>query len=163
MSKHSSSLSRTQLSAIVVLRILIGWYFLYEGVAKLLTPGWSSYAYLVDSQGLFAPMFNALAQNQALMPIIDWFNIIGLTVVGLALVLGVFERTAAVGGMLLLLLYYFSHPALIDVTYIMPPEGSYLWINKNIVLLGALLVIWAIPTADRVGLRRMFRLRRNSA
>ena len=36
----------------LVLRIMIGWHFLYEGIVKLLDPRWSSAAYL--SQDLVA-------------------------------------------------------------------------------------------------------------
>jgi thiosulfate dehydrogenase [quinone] large subunit len=52
--------SRSQLSGLVILRILIGWYFMYEGLAKVFNPNWSSYPYLLDSKGLFAPIFISL-------------------------------------------------------------------------------------------------------
>lgn len=80
------SYSKTQLFWLVALRVTIGWYFLYEGVAKVMTPGWTSYGYLMDSQGWFAPLFKALAQNQALMPVVDALNIYGLILIGLSLV-----------------------------------------------------------------------------
>ena len=46
-----SNYTTTQLSALVILRVLTGWYFLYEGVTKLLSPSWSAYGYLMDSKG----------------------------------------------------------------------------------------------------------------
>jgi len=36
-----------------ILRIFIGWHFLYEGLAKLFSP-WSSAGYLMESQWLFS-------------------------------------------------------------------------------------------------------------
>ena len=48
------ALSATQMTAVVVLRVLIGWHFLYEGVSKLTTPGWSAAGYLLQSRGCFA-------------------------------------------------------------------------------------------------------------
>jgi thiosulfate dehydrogenase [quinone] large subunit len=42
------------MTAVVVLRVLIGWHFLYEGVSKLTTPGWSAAGYLLQSRGPFA-------------------------------------------------------------------------------------------------------------
>jgi len=34
--------SGSQLIGLVILRILIGWHFLYEGISKLVNPYWSS-------------------------------------------------------------------------------------------------------------------------
>lgn len=43
------------------LRIVIGWHFLYEGIAKIYTPNWSSASYLLNSSGPLASMFKAMA------------------------------------------------------------------------------------------------------
>ena len=32
-----------------ILRMAIGWHFLFEGVSKLVIPNWSSYSYLANS------------------------------------------------------------------------------------------------------------------
>ena len=42
--------SGSQLIGLVILRILIGWHFLYEGISKLVNPYWSSAAYLLDGK-----------------------------------------------------------------------------------------------------------------
>ncbi|MHB9054539.1 MAG: DoxX family membrane protein [Paludibacteraceae bacterium] len=144
-----------QLISLVILRVAIGWYFLYEGLAKLLSPGWTSYGYLMDSQGLFAGIFRTIGQNHTLMPVVDIVNTYGLIIIGLFLILGLFEKTGYIGAVTLLILYYLSHPASLNVTYILPPEGSYLWINKNIVMLCAVVVLLAFPTARRIGLDRV--------
>ena len=34
--------SESQLTGLVILRILIGWHFLYEGISKLINPYWLS-------------------------------------------------------------------------------------------------------------------------
>ena len=149
------SYSNFQLIALVLLRVVTGWYFLYEGLAKLLSPGWTSYGYLMDSQGLFAELFKSMGQNQALMPIVDAVNIYGLIVIGLLLILGMFEKIGYIGAIVLLAMYYLSHPASLNVTYLLPPEGSYLWINKNIVMLFAVIVLMAFPTAKRIGIDRI--------
>ncbi len=157
----SNKLTKFQLIAVVIFRVLIGWYFLYEGLAKLLSPAWSSYAYLVDSQGLFSGLFIKLSQNEALMPIIDAVNIYGLLIIGLLLIVGLFEKYSIIGAMLFLILFYLSHPATIEANYILPPEGSYLWINKNIVMLGGLLVLLVFPTANKIGLARYLENKKN--
>ena len=44
--------NKCQLYGLVTLRVLIGWHFLYEGIAKLLNPYWSSVAFLFDAKWL---------------------------------------------------------------------------------------------------------------
>ena len=41
------SYSNIQLTFLVILRVLIGWYFLYEGLAKVFTPNWTAFGYLI--------------------------------------------------------------------------------------------------------------------
>lgn len=152
--KYYSNYSNSQLLWLVVLRVTIGWYFLYEGLAKLLSPGWTSYGYLMDSHGIFRNLFKALGQNQALMPIVDAINMYALVLIGLLLILGLFEKIGYIGAVSLLGLYYLSHPASLNASYLLPPEGSYLWINKNIVMMCAAIVLMVFPTAKRIGLDR---------
>ena len=45
---------------LVLLRILIGWHFLYEGVIKAYNPSWTSRGYLL-SASILKPFFNWLA------------------------------------------------------------------------------------------------------
>lgn len=37
-----SKIKNTQWYALVLLRVLIGWHFLYEGYVKVINPNWSS-------------------------------------------------------------------------------------------------------------------------
>lgn len=149
-----NKLSKVQLSWLVVLRIFIGWHFLYEGMVKVLNPNWTATAYLMDSQGMFRSMFNNMASNAGLMKYVDFLNEWGLVLVGLGLILGCFARLSCIGGILLLLLYTFSHPALIGAEYMMPNEGSYFLIDKNIIELAALGVLFVFPTARVIGIDR---------
>ena len=50
--------NKYQLYGLVTLRVLIGWHFLYEGIAKLINPYWSSAAYLLDSKWIFSILFH---------------------------------------------------------------------------------------------------------
>ena len=52
--------TRFQLGALVTLRMLIGWHFLYEGLAKMLNPYWTSAGYLAESQWWFKGFFFSL-------------------------------------------------------------------------------------------------------
>ena len=61
------ALSRPQMAAVVVLRVLIGWHFLYEGLSKLTTPGWSASGYLLQSRGPFAALFRGMAADPSVL------------------------------------------------------------------------------------------------
>ena len=49
--------TRFQLTGLVLLRLTIGWHFLYEGVIKLHNPYWSAKGYLLSAEGVFKPFF----------------------------------------------------------------------------------------------------------
>jgi thiosulfate dehydrogenase [quinone] large subunit len=151
-SKINYNYSNIQLFWLVTLRVFIGWYFLYEGLAKVLSPKWTAYGYLMDSKGLFAPLFRMIAENPDLMAIADFINIWGLTLIGLLLILGLFEKAGYIGAALLLTLYYLSHPPLLNVAYLLRPEGSYLWVDKNLIMLAATIVLLYFPTSGSIGL-----------
>ena len=150
----SPEYSRLQLSSLVILRLLIGWHFLYEGLSKLVNPDWSSVGFLLDSQGAFSELFISLASNPALLKLVDFLNVWGLIAVGLGLMLGVLSRYAIAGGIALLLLYYFSHPPMVGLKFSAPSEGSYLWVNKNLIEIIALWVLFMFPSSKIIGLDR---------
>ncbi len=154
MNASSRSYSGTQLTMLVALRLLIGWHLLYEGMVKLWNPDWSAVGYLKDSAGWFAGMFDAMANNAGLMDVVNFLNIWGLILVGLGLMLGIFTRIAAIGGIALLVMYFLSHPALVGVQYALPSEGSYLWVNKNLIEAAAIAVLLVFPTSHIFGLDR---------
>ncbi len=84
-----NSYTTTQLTALVILRILIGWHLLYEGLSKLFDPYWSSSGYLLESSWNW---FIMLATNPFLLSIIDFINIWGLIIIGSCLIAGLFSR-----------------------------------------------------------------------
>ena len=148
------SYSKTQTFWLVALRMLIGWHFLYEGVVKVLNPKWTSLAYLSDSHGWFAPIFQKLASSQGTLNVVNFLNEWGLVLIGLGLIVGCFTRIATFSGMALLIFYYLSHPPFIGAEYMLPSEGSYLWFDKNIIELAALGLLYVFPTAHIFGLDR---------
>jgi thiosulfate dehydrogenase [quinone] large subunit len=144
--------SKSQLTLLVILRLFIGWHFFYEGMVKVLNPNWTAATYLMDSKGIFSRLFINMSSNAGLMKYIDFLNEWALVLIGLGLILGCFARLSSLGGMLLLLLYTFSHPALIGIQYMMSFEGSYFLIDKNLVELAALGVLFVFPTARSFGI-----------
>jgi thiosulfate dehydrogenase [quinone] large subunit len=133
---------------LALLRIAIGWHFLYEGWTKLVYPSWTSAGYLKGSTGPLSGFFHWLATSGAFIRISDQLNIWGLVLVGLALMLGVLVRPAAVSGVALLALYYLASPPLFAPFVNGMGEGQYLVVNKNLVELFSLAVVAAFPAAS---------------
>jgi len=149
-------LSPSQLYLLTLLRVLIGWHFLYEGLAKLFSSYWSSADYLMESKWIFSGLFKALAASPAVLKVVDWLNIWGLILIGLALMLGLGERIACWAGALLLFLYYLAAPPLVGYNYSLPQEGSYVIVNKNLIEMAALLVLSVFRTSQHLGLAYFF-------
>ena len=118
-------------NSMVLLRLFIGWHFLYEGIIKLYNPDWTSYGYLASAQGPFRPFFIWMT-NDSMIGMADWGNKIALVFVGLTLLLGIFEKWGAIVGALLLALYYLAHPSFPWVDQL-NVEGSYWFVNKNLI------------------------------
>ena len=146
------ALSRPQMTTIVVLRVLIGWHFLYEGLSKLTTPGWSASGYLLQSRGPFAALFRGMAANPGVLGVVNQLNMWGLTAIGLGLILGCFTRLASASGLLVILLFYLCNPPFVGYFYSIPTEGSYLVVNKNLVEAAALAVILTTGSGRAAGL-----------
>jgi len=147
-------LDDAQLYGLVILRVIIGWHILYEGVSKLINPYWSSAAYLLDSKWIFAGLAEIIVSNPTLLTISDYVNMWGLTLVGLCLLLGMFARQASIGGMIFISLYYLFAPPLLGLEYARPGEGSYIIVNKNLIEIFALYVLYHFPTSHLIGLDR---------
>ena len=143
-----------QFYGLVVLRVLIGWHFLYEGISKLINPYWSSAAYLLDSKWIFSGLAKAIVANPTLLTISDYVNMWGLTLVGLSLMLGLLSRYGSLTGMTFICLYYLFAPPLLGLEYGRPGEGSYLIVNKNLIEACALWVLYCFPTSHIIGLDR---------
>jgi thiosulfate dehydrogenase (quinone) large subunit len=148
-------LSGPQMTTIVVLRVLVGWHFLYEGLSKLTTPGWSASGYLTQSRGPLAGLFRWMASDPNVLANVNLLNKWGLTAIGLGLILGCFTRLAAVSGLVVILLFYLCNPPFVGYYYSIPTEGSYLVVNKNLVEAAALAVILVTGSGRAAGLDRI--------
>jgi thiosulfate dehydrogenase [quinone] large subunit len=149
------TLSRPALIALTLLRVVIGWHFLYEGVAKLSSASWSAAGYLQQARGPFAGFFRSLAAQPNLLETSSLVTMWGLTIVGLLLMLGLFTRIASLAGMAFVLLFYLAAPPWIGYFYALPSEGSYLIVNKNLVELCGLLVVLLTGSGPFAGLDRI--------
>jgi thiosulfate dehydrogenase [quinone] large subunit len=100
--------------SLLALRLTMGWVLFQGGVTKLVTyldanpaNDWSAAGYLANA----IPAGNPLAGTFAAMagnPLIDILNMWGLTLTGLALILGAFVRWSAFWGAVMMLFYWLS-------------------------------------------------------
>ena len=97
-------------SIITIIRVAIGWHFLYEGIVKLFADNWSAASYLNNTFSFLSGFYHWLAASPARLAMVDFLNVWGLILIGLALFAGLMVRWASVAGALLLLLYYFAYP-----------------------------------------------------
>jgi len=165
MNGEGGKLSSWAMASIVLLRVLIGWHFLYEGIAKLEKPAWSAAGYLLQSRGVLSGLFRWMAANENVLAVVNPLNMWGLTLIGLGLIAGCFTRLASASGILLILLFYICNPPFVGYFYSIPTEGNYLIVNKNLVELSALAVVFTTGSGRVAGLDRIIHrlLRRRPA
>jgi thiosulfate dehydrogenase [quinone] large subunit len=155
MNAPAKTFTTFQITSLVALRMLVGWHFFYEGLAKRLNPYWTSAEYLDGAQWLLKGMFRSVAASATAVTIVDFLNVWGLMAIGLGLLTGLFTRAATIAGVVLLGLYYLAAPPFAGLTYAMPTEGTYLVVNKVLIEAVALLVLLAYPTGHLLGLDRL--------
>jgi thiosulfate dehydrogenase [quinone] large subunit len=147
---------------LVLLRTLIGWHFLYEGYTKLLQPAWSragapvaawsSAGYLKAATGPFADSFHALG-NASWIGTLDLAIASALVAIGLSLLLGLFTQVGCLGAFGLLAVFYVS-----AIPMGLPEprsEGTYLFVNKNLIEAAAVMVLFSFRTGQIAGLDRL--------
>lgn len=84
----------------------------------------------------------------------DTMTIIGLTVLGAMLILGLFTRFAAIAAAFMLFNFYMAMPPLPGLPPAPGPEHSFI-VNKNLIEVFALLAIAAIPSGMWFGVDRL--------
>ncbi len=149
---------------ITILRIAIGWHFLYEGISKIVQGNWSSSGYLMNTSGVFSRFYHFLAGSHALQMTTDFLNMYGLAVIGLALFLGLFSRLASLAGFILLVLYYFAYPPFGNP--MLNPADGHLFIVDKIFLEATALLFLFIYRENGFGLDawiEIYRQNRKSA
>lgn len=127
-----------------LLRISLGWLFLYAGATKLADPIWSAKGYLMSAK-TFSGFYHWLA-SPGMLPLVDFLNEWGLTLIGVSLMLGIAVRLSGTLGALLMLLYYFP---VLTFPYI--GEHAYL-VDEHIIYAGALLMLASIRAGRAWGL-----------
>ena len=140
-SRNTSQLASAQQWGLIILRIIIGWHFLYEGIVKLLDTGWSAEGYLANTHGFLSGIFHSMASNPAVLEAVNFLNVWGLILIGTGLFLGFLARPAAYAGILLLFFYYFAYPPFQGYNFGVAQEGHYLVFDKTFIELAALILL----------------------
>jgi thiosulfate dehydrogenase [quinone] large subunit len=154
--------------ALITLRTVIGWHFLYEAYYKIWSPGWgpagtplarwTSAGYLKGASGPLAGLFQKMV-NSGWTPWIDRTVKIGLLLIGLSLILGLFTRVGALGALFFLSLFYLLY---VPLTGVPQPgnEGTYLIVNKTLIEAAAVGVLLVFDTGAIAGLDLLLRGRK---
>jgi thiosulfate dehydrogenase [quinone] large subunit len=142
-------MNRSALVAATVLRLVLGWYMFIDGMEALLTPGWSAAGFLTNAQN--AHMFYAGFYNWFASPTNLWWvnpiNAWGITLIGVALLLGAGSRLAAWGGATLMLLYYFPHYTTLPIV----PHGFIVDDHIIYAAVFVLIALWAPARSFGIG------------
>ncbi|TAL49481.1 DoxX family membrane protein [Patescibacteria group bacterium] len=92
-------------NVIFVLRLAMGWLFVYAGLSKITDASWTAAGYLKNAQSFKGPFAWFASPGN-----IGWVNFInewGLLIIGIALLIGFYVRWASIAGIVLMTLYYF--------------------------------------------------------
>ena len=137
---------------LTILRIVVGWHFLFEGVSKLFNKGWSSSSYLMESKCLFSGFFHWLISSNTTLQVVDFLNIWGLLIIGFCLFLGLFTRAASIAGVFLLILYYIANPPFVASS--LPSQSHFYLVNYNLIEAVILVVIASFRDDYFFGIQR---------
>ena len=135
-----------------VLRILLGWIFLWAFLDKMFGLGYAtpssqswinggsptSYYLAHVSGGIFGGFYSSISGNQ----IVDVIFMAALLLLGVALILGVGSRISAYGGGLLVLLLWSTQV----------PPASNPFIDEHIIYLFLLFGLWRVRAGRTIGL-----------
>lgn len=131
-------MSKAAKIGLLIVRLSMGWLFLYAGITKILSPAWSAAGYLKGAE-TFPRFFNWLTQP-GILPIVNILNEWGLTLLGISLLLGFLVRISSYLGALLMLLYYLP-----NLNF--PYAGAHSFIVDEHIIYMTLLVFFALIQA----------------
>ena len=152
--------SKAQSVALIVLRTLIGWHFLYEAYFKIMSPAWSrgggpltpwtSAGYLQGASGPLGGIFHRLV-NAGWTVWLDRSVKVVLLVIGLSLILGLFTRVGLWLALAMLALFYLLYVPTLGIPQ-PNNEGTYLIVNKTLIEAAAVAVLLMFDTGRIAGL-----------
>ncbi|MFY9462359.1 MAG: DoxX family protein [Candidatus Sungiibacteriota bacterium] len=130
--------------SLFLLRIALGWLFFYAGITKVLNPEWTAAGYLAGAK-TFTGFYQWLA-SPGVLPITNFMNEWGLTLIGVSLILGVAVRLSSYAGAFMMLLYYLP---ILQFPY--PNPHSYI-VDEHIIYIAAFLLLGGLRAGRVWGL-----------
>ena len=153
-------ITKSQSIALIVLRTLIGWHFLYEAYFKIMSPAWSrgggpltpwtSAGYLQGASGLLGGIFHRLV-NAGWTVWLDRSVKVALLLIGVSLLLGLFTRVGLWLALAMLTLFYLLYVPTLGIPQ-PNSEGTYLIVNKTLIEAAAVAVLLMFDTGRIAGL-----------
>ena len=135
--------SKSQSAVLILLRLVIGYHFLFEGIDKLLSPHWSAAPFLLQANWLFSGFFHSLANSDTILVVVNFLNIWGQILIGISLIIGLFSTSAAIAGAVMIAFYYIAIP---------PFTGYNIFVDKNLLELFGFLIVAIFPSGNILGL-----------
>uniref|UniRef100_UPI003217DA68 DoxX family membrane protein n=1 Tax=uncultured Draconibacterium sp. TaxID=1573823 RepID=UPI003217DA68 len=148
-------------AVLFLLRIVLGWHILYEGLCKVADPSWSAKGYLQKSEWIISGFADWIINHATILNFVDFLNQWGLVCIGLGLILGLFVRMASIAGAALLFLYYLNNPPFLGSETLHLMEGNNLIVNKTLIESVALLVVAVFHTSSDWGLEMLYKKKLN--
>ena len=139
-------MSKPQRVSLFILRVIMGWFFFYAGITKVLDAGWTSAGYVKGAKN-FVDLYQWFLSPQVL-PVVDFMVKWGLTMLGVSLLLGLFVRVSSYLGMLLMFLLYL--PVL---NFPLVGAHAYL-VDEHIIYMAGLLVLASFKAGHVWGLEK---------
>ncbi len=146
-------MSKTTKLSLILLRVAVGWYFLYEGIKAILNPNWSIEPLLKGAQSF--PNFYGALLDPAFLPYVSYMVKGTLLLIGALIVIGIFVRVAALLGMIVVLLfYYFPH---FSFPY---ASGTHYIVDQALILFLILVYLFFARAGEYFGLGTLFKFSR---
>jgi len=134
-------MSKNEKIVILLLRLSLGWIFLYSAVTKISNPSWTAEGLLKNAQS-FSALYQWFASAE-ILPTVNFINEWGQLFLGISLILGIGVRLSSILGAVLLLLYYFPQ---LNFPYI----GRTAYLVDEHIVYSLVLVYFAVIRAGRV-------------
>ena len=135
-----NSLNLSARVTLLLTRVSLGILMFYAGITKVIDPVWSAAGYIGGAKTFTG--FYQLFLNPAILPIVNFLNAWGLTILGLSLILGLFVRWSSLLGVALMLLYYFAAGPF-------PYPNAHAWLIDDHIIYALLLLFFASIRAGR--------------
>lgn len=134
---------------IAILRIALGWLFLYQGYVAFTDPAWSLATYIGSAKTF--PAFYSYILTPALFATVSSVIKFLFVAVGGLLVLGIFARPASIMGIALMLFFYFP---ILNFPLV---DGGFYVIDSHIIYILILAYLFMARGSEYFGLGSLFR------